>query len=492
MVLLNKKEVVMRMSLKKRLFGIIGGIGLLWLLLNPQIINRVPEQVWAVSKTGGLASDGSDLTQEKIKEMNDELKRDGYTFEVGINSVAKRDFAKLCGTRPNHENYLKAMASEGLPASKITLPSKFDWRDYNGLTPVRDQGNCGSCWAFATVGPLEANIKIKDQQTVDLSEQYLVSCNSNGWGCNGGFWPHSMLLKGMAVEKDFPYRAADVACRSVSTSYKIDKWGYVGYQNSIPSTSAIKTAIYQYGPVTVAVCADRYFDAYKSGVFNRSASGQTNHAVVLVGWDDSQNCWIMRNSWGKSWGESGYMRIAYGTSKIGEDAAYIVYKGGVTPPASAAPIRTPAKTSEATSTPQQSPDNSNDNLLLNQSVQASGELYDYVASNAVDGDYDTRWATSSNYSTQWIAVNLKRSCSNGTLKITWSNTNYARTYQLQGWNNSRWITLKTVTGNGGEDVVQFSNSSSISKIRINCTRQASSYYLIYEMELYSGMNRIKK
>jgi hypothetical protein len=345
----------MRKSPQKIICGMICGLGLLWLLLNSGITEQMPWQVWAVDKTGNSSSDSPRFTREKINKMNEELKRNGYSFKVGYNSVSKKNFARLCGTKPNHENYLKAIASKGIPVSKVPLPSKFDWRDQDGLTPVRDQGNCGSCWAFAAIGPLEANIKIKDHQSLDLSEQYIVSCNSNDWGCNGGFWPHDMFLKGAALEKDFPYRAADVPCRSVTTAYPIEKWGYVGTETSVPSTEAIKTAIYQYGPITVAVCADAYFDAYQSGVFNRSANGPTNHAVVLVGWDDSQGYWIMRNSWGTSWGESGYMRIAYGTSSIGEAAAYIVYKGEVAPVASPVPVASQGPKPEPEPGPEPSP-----------------------------------------------------------------------------------------------------------------------------------------
>lgn len=123
-----------------------------------------------------------------------------------------------------------------------------------------------------------------------------------------------------------------MACKSsCAHPYKIDSWGYVGSANGVPSVDAIKTAIYQYGPVAVAVAADSYFQSYTGGVFNRNSSSQVNHAVVLVGWDDSQQCWILRNSWGSGWGESGYMRIKYGVNQVGYGATYVVYKGGSTP-----------------------------------------------------------------------------------------------------------------------------------------------------------------
>ena len=96
-------------------------------------------------------------------------------------------------------------------------------------------------------------------------------------------------------------------------------------RSSVPSTTAIKNAIYTYGPISVEVAVDSYFEAYSGGVFNANTASYINHAVVLVGWDDTNGCWIMKNSWGTGWGESGYMRIAYGCDLIGYAAAYAVW-----------------------------------------------------------------------------------------------------------------------------------------------------------------------
>jgi len=107
-------------------------------------------------------------------------------------------------------------------------------------------------------------------------------------------------------------------------SIKLSSWGYVGNSWSVPSTTAIKNAIYTYGPISVEVAVDGYFEGYSGGVFNANTAPFINHAVVLVGWDDTNGCWIMKNSWGTGWGESGYMRIAYGCDQIGYGAAYAV------------------------------------------------------------------------------------------------------------------------------------------------------------------------
>lgn len=126
---------------------------------------------------------------------------------------------------------------------------------------------------------------------------------------------------------------------------KIASWAYVGNDSSVPPTENIKQAIYTYGPVAAAVCVGPAFQAYGGGIFqtNESSycSGGVNHAIVLVGWDDTGGYWVLRNSWGTSWGESGYMRIKYGISNVGYAATYVVYNAAGPTPTPAPPTATP-------------------------------------------------------------------------------------------------------------------------------------------------------
>ncbi|NJN66864.1 MAG: hypothetical protein HC884_09170 [Chloroflexaceae bacterium] len=180
----------------------------------------------------------------------------------------------------------------------LGLPSKFNWCDNGKCTPVKNQGGCGSCWAFATVGVFENLIRIRDGITRDLAEQYLVSCNLDGGSCNGGWIAHkyhvdqkgkNQTLPGAIYETSFPYQAKDLTCPSSPfPSYeKGTQWSFVGGSGgTIPSVAMLKQAIYEHGPVSVAVCADNW-GSYKGGIFEQYCS-TINHAVVLVGWDDSQ------------------------------------------------------------------------------------------------------------------------------------------------------------------------------------------------------------
>lgn len=219
------------------------------------------------------------------------------------------------------------------------LPSALNWCTDVGCTPVRDQGNCGSCWAFGTAGVLEQNIRIVEGVSKDLSEQYLLSCNVDGWSCAGGWWAHNYHMSkvppgepgpGAVYEGDFGYVATRVACNPPHSHHEtISDWKYVTTANSVPSVAELKQAIYDHGPIAVAVCVGSRFSNYGGGVLTAgdTCDGPVNHGVILVGWDDSlgpNGAWVLRNSWGPKWGEGGYMNIAYGISNVGYGASYVV------------------------------------------------------------------------------------------------------------------------------------------------------------------------
>jgi putative hemolysin len=225
----------------------------------------------------------------------------------------------------------------GSPPSGVP-PAKFDWRAMDGTTGVKAQGNCGSCWAFGTVGAFECNILIKDGVEVDLSEQWLVSCNQSDWSCSGGGFAHGYhMLKrdpcggtGAVLEVDFPYTASNAPCDCpYPHHYNLDGWGFIDRSVDIPDADLIKRAIMTYGPISVGVMADGAFASYHGGVFTGATYHDINHLVVLAGWDDdqgSEGVWFLRNSWGMMWGENGYMRIAYGRNAVGWFASWVDYR----------------------------------------------------------------------------------------------------------------------------------------------------------------------
>jgi uncharacterized repeat protein (TIGR01451 family) len=236
------------------------------------------------------------------------------------------------------------------PIGSAALPTTYEWCSSGGCTPVKNQGGCGSCWAFATSGVVESLVKISDGVTRDLAEQYLVSCNTHGWDCDGGSrafdyfinrYAPAELAAGAVYEADYPYTSGGTGTAGSCTGSphtkheKLISWDYVAGGAEFPTVAQIQQAIYDYGPVYVSVCAGPAWNSYGGGIFSTDESsvcgGGTNHGVVLVGWNDSQGVWYLRNSWGTSWGESlagggGYMRIAYGTSNVGRWPSYAIYE----------------------------------------------------------------------------------------------------------------------------------------------------------------------
>lgn len=226
---------------------------------------------------------------------------------------------------------------------KVFLPSSYDARTLGIVPVVRNQGSCGSCWAFGTVGVMEIAVKKAGGALTDLSEQFLVSCNNDGWSCSGGWiaskYHHNtpgtaQTAIGAVLESTKPYTATNGSCTAAySHPYKAATWQSINPSWWIvPTNDQIKNAIMTYGAVAAAVCADPYWFEYTGGVYSPTTNGcgnSVNHMVVLVGWNDATQSWILRNSWGTNWGEAGYMRIKYdpsgANSWIGAGASWINY-----------------------------------------------------------------------------------------------------------------------------------------------------------------------
>ena len=226
---------------------------------------------------------------------------------------------------------------------------------YARCTSIKNQGSCGGCWAFATAGVLENALYLSDPTLLhDLSEQYLISCNSEGWSCDGGYvaFPYYIDRKvsppetdaGAVYEADFPYTAQNTACGSVAHPHheKAASWTWaVTSGGTVEQRVAIlKQALLDHGPLWTTVCADAALQTWtpSAGVFHGSGCTDVNHAVVLVGWDDGGGAgyWIVRNSWGARWGDQGYFRIAWGANAIASNAAYVVLQGTNQPPLASA------------------------------------------------------------------------------------------------------------------------------------------------------------
>jgi|GEM_PF-4373043 len=213
-------------------------------------------------------------------------------------------------------------------ASRVKTPdptvAAFDWATRGGVTPVRDQANCGSCWAFGSCAVAEAAELILTKVQLDLSEQDLVSCCKPCGTCRGGWFELDQITdKGIALEKDFHYTARDSKCKTgLKRVFPLAGWSYVAYDGGIPRDVDLKKAICEHGPVGVCVRANAALSSWKpSAAPWQSPWGSTNHIVTVTGWDDGKRAWRVKNSWGSKWGDKGYFWCAFG-SNIGEGACF--------------------------------------------------------------------------------------------------------------------------------------------------------------------------
>jgi cathepsin L len=209
------------------------------------------------------------------------------------------------------------------PSSTVAPPESVDWRTKGAVSPVKDQGGCGSCWAFATVETVESALQIATGKLLTLSPQNVVSCTPNPdhcggtGGCNGataelGF--QYIADKGVSDEATWPYRQVTGTCTEKAKVAKVKGFVKLAENEQDPLVNAVATV----GPIAISVAADAWF-SYRSGIFDGcGVNADIDHAVQLVGYgtEKGTDYWIVRNSWGASWGEKGYIRIKkFGSSK---------------------------------------------------------------------------------------------------------------------------------------------------------------------------------
>jgi C1A family cysteine protease len=206
------------------------------------------------------------------------------------------------------------------------LPDNYDWRTKGVVGDVKDQGQCGNCWAFSAISSLESQLSILTNINYIFSEQEITHCVKNVDtccdGCNGEMYAVYDYLSGIEDElnENYSYSATDGFCKS-SVPYNVS-----GYKSIIPNNEHIlKYYLFNIGPISVGVNANRDWQLYKNGIYDPetencpNSNGDIDHGVVIVGYgsDNGLNYWIIRNSWGKDWGENGYIRISRGKNTCG-------------------------------------------------------------------------------------------------------------------------------------------------------------------------------
>ena len=195
------------------------------------------------------------------------------------------------------------------------------------MTPVRNQGRCASCWAFAALGAWEGVYALRYAAKVDLSEQQVLVCTGGRNSCSGGFWGDVLALMSSAqisAESRSPYTGKTGKChRDARSQYSVAAWGYVSMASTPPPVDRIKQALAAHGPIIAGIHSTKAFKDYAGGTFGGADDGPINHAVNIVGWDDTRQAWRVRNSEGTAWGEAGYAWVAYGSHRIGAWATWV-------------------------------------------------------------------------------------------------------------------------------------------------------------------------
>jgi C1A family cysteine protease len=277
------------------------------------------------------------MSLEKITltQIRQALEDSGANWEAGTTSVSvlsvEQQKARLGVTPPIGTPSPETIKQSGYN-SNLTIgagiPTSFFWgtpENNNYVTPVKDQGNCGSCVGFGTTAVAESMLRIHRGNpglAIDLSEAHLFFClgSDTGASCGNGWWPNNAFdayqVTGVVDESCFPYDPSNPAC-NVCSDWANRVTQISGYQDLTNNPAAIKDWIANHGPVSACFYVYADFFSYKNGVY-RHVSGDLagGHCISIVGYDDAGGYWMCKNSWGTGWGDQGWFRIAYGDSYI--------------------------------------------------------------------------------------------------------------------------------------------------------------------------------
>jgi cathepsin L len=204
------------------------------------------------------------------------------------------------------------------------LDTSVDWTTKGAVTPVKNQGQCGSCWSFSTTGSLEGAWEIANGKLVSFSEQQFVDCDKVDQGCNGGLMDNAFKYaekNAICTEESYAYTGKGGSCQASSCTVGLPQGGVTGYKDvETDNEQALMEALNK-NPVSIAIEADKSaFQLYKSGVLTGSCGTNLDHGVLAVGYgtDGGNDYWKVKNSWGTTWGDAGYVLLLRGKGGAGE------------------------------------------------------------------------------------------------------------------------------------------------------------------------------
>merc|ERR1712232_1213953 len=257
----------------------------------------------------------------------------GYTVATNQFAALTREefFLKYLKRQPPQESEVPILEIHEYNGEE--LAASVDWTTQGAVTPVKDQGSCGGCWSFAATGALEGATKVAGNSLVSLSEQQFLDCDKTDSGCNGGLeyqgWDFfKNKNQGICTETSYPYKARNGNCQYSSCTLGIQAGGISGVSHVGKSKSALESALNS-RPVAVGIQADQSaFQFYSGGILTGTCGTNLDHSVLAVGY--GSDYWKVKNSWGASWGDNGYIKISNSGDKCGilDDASYPTVKAG--------------------------------------------------------------------------------------------------------------------------------------------------------------------
>ncbi|XP_073475024.1 procathepsin L-like [Aquarana catesbeiana] len=262
-----------------------------------------------------------EATWHKVQNHNQKYEQGLTKYRMEMNKFAdmapKERSSKSCLSSKKKRGTMRTNVPVRTYSRNLNIPESVDWRDSKCVTRVKNQGICGSCWAFATVGVVEARNCIKTNELIELSEQQIVDCDNDNGGCCGGDPAHAMdyvAHNGIMKAQDYEYSDRKAACAyepEKSLIFNVTKYYNMFEEENMASSVAVD------GPIAVSIDASDDFGLYKDGIFTGECSEELNHAVIVVGYGSEYNeeeeedidYWIVRNSWGDDWGDNGYIKM---------------------------------------------------------------------------------------------------------------------------------------------------------------------------------------
>jgi cathepsin L len=262
--------------------------------------------------------------KHKIAKHNQKAANGMKSYTLGMNKygdLLHHEFVSIMnGYSLKIASEYKYNGSTFIPPANVMVPKSIDWREHGAVTEVKDQGQCGSCWSFSTTGSLEGQNFRKNGKLTSLSEQNLIDCSTSygNNGCNGGLMDNAFAYikdnHGVDTENSYPYEMKDDRCRFKRRNVGATDTGFVDVTQG--SEADLKIALATVGPISVAIDANHEtFQLYKDGVYDEEdcSSEDLDHGVLAVGYGttpEGVDYYIVKNSWGPTWGDNGYIMMS--------------------------------------------------------------------------------------------------------------------------------------------------------------------------------------